>query len=300
MNGRAIDVINVVKQVGRRRILDQITLHVLTGEVVGFIGPNGVGKTTLLRIITGLSRATEGTVTVCGQVVNGRGNTPLEIGVVPEVPGFVEHLSGFENLRLLASIRQKIGLDDIRRAITTCGLNPNDDRPVSKYSLGMRQRLSIAQAIMERPQALLLDEPTNGLDAVGIADLRMIIRQQADAGTAVLLASHLLSEVERACHRVLIVKDGRVRQELTAADLQRATNRVRVGVSREEDWNKLTAAFAVEPLAAQALMGIVTTDLLVPELNRRLVEIGINVEELGVHRTSLEEAFLTQVETGAP
>lgn len=300
MNGRAIDVINVVKQVGRRRILDQITLHVLTGEVVGFIGPNGVGKTTLLRIITGLSRATEGTVTVCGQVVNGRGNTPLEIGVVPEVPGFVEHLSGFENLRLLASIRQKIGLDDIRMAITTCGLNPNDDRPVSKYSLGMRQRLSIAQAIMERPQALLLDEPTNGLDAVGIADLRMIIRQQADAGTAVLLASHLLSEVERACHRVLIVKDGRVRQELTAADLQRATNRVRVGVSREEDWNKLTAAFAVEPLAAQALVGIVTTDLLVPELNRRLVGIGINVEELGVHRTSLEEAFLTQVETGAP
>lgn len=164
----------------------------------------------------------------------------------------------------------------------------------------MRQRLSIAQAIMERPRALLLDEPTNGLDARGIADLRTIIRRQADTGAAVLLASHLLSEVERACDRVVIVRAGRVQQELTPADLRRATNRVRIGVSSEEDWAKLAAAFDVERLDAASLLGVVTTELAVPDLNRCLVALEINVEELGAQRTSLETAFLEQVEPATP
>lgn len=296
MSDPVLEVMNVTKQIGRRRILDRITLSVGPGEVVGFIGPNGAGKTTLLRIITGLSRATSGTVRIAGQFVDGSMNKQLDIGVVPEVPGFVEHLSGFGNLQLLASIKHRIGVNEIRAAITTCGLNPDDQRAVSKYSLGMRQRLSITQAIMERPRALLLDEPTNGLDAVGIADLRTIIREQAQGGAAILLASHLLSEVERACDRVLIVKDGKVRQELVPTDLYRATKQVRVGVASEDDWRKLTAAFSVKPYGPTPLLGVVTTELSVPELNRRLVALDINVEELGSQHRSLEEAFLDQVE----
>lgn len=294
-----IDVVEVEKEVAGRRILDRISLHVRAGEVVGFIGPNGAGKTSLIRILAGLSRPTGGTIVVCGRVVDGRGAGPPDVGLVPEAPGFVEHLSGLANLRLLASIRGVIGIGDVRRAMSTCGLDPDDNRSVAKYSLGMRQRLSLAQAIMERPRALLLDEPTNGLDVVGITDLRGIIRLQAESGVAILLASHLLSEVERACDRVLVVTGGRLRRDLTAADLRSATSRVRVGVSGEGDWQRLAIAFSVQRMeSAAGIVGLVETQLPIPELNRQLVAFGINVEELSSHAVSLEQVFLKEIEVG--
>jgi ABC-2 type transport system ATP-binding protein len=301
MSAPRIQASNVVKRIGQRCILDDISLCIHAGEVVGFIGPNGAGKTTLLRILAGMAQATSGTVVVNERTLGHDGTVPPSIGLVPEVPGFVEHLSGVENLRLLASIRNTITLDEVRSAIAACGLDPADTRPVRKYSLGMRQRLNVAQAIMEHPRVLLLDEPTNGLDVVGIAELRTIIRHQAHTGVAVLLASHLLNEVERACDRVLIVTAGRMRKALTPADLQQAASGVRVGVSTERDWHTLSAVFPSTRLeATHHIAGIVYTDIPTPELNRRLVALGVNVEELGAYSISLEQAFMEQIEVGHP
>lgn len=298
MGEPVIEAREIVKDIKGRRIIDGVSLNVAAGEVVGFIGPNGAGKTTLIRILSGMSHLTAGEARVCGRPVGTKGVGPQDLAVLPESPGFVEHLSGARNLEMLASLGGRITKDEVAEAIAACGLDPLDRRPVDKYSLGMRQRLALAQALMERPRVLILDEPTNGLDVVGIAELRKIIRNQAQDGVGVFLASHLLSEVEFACDRVLMVVDGRVLQELTTTDLRSAAQGVRVTVSHEEDWTAISTAFAAKRYeSVKEITGVVRTDIPVPELIRTLVAMGVDVEEIGPHQTTLEEAFLATVAT---
>jgi len=285
----------VVKILRGRRVLDDVSLSVEPGKVVGLIGPNGAGKSTLIRILSGLAHATDGEVRLFGRPLDWDGGEPGVLGLLPEAPGFVEHMSGRRNLRLLAGIRGRIGPDEVDEAIRECGLNPADRRPVRKYSLGMRQRLGLAQALMERPDALILDEPTNGLDVLGISELRRIVRGRAEAGVAVLLASHLLTEVELACDRVLMIRDGRILRSLDVGELRRLTGLVRVSVSSDEDWRLVAGRFDVRPSAMPAdghPSGVVATDLPVPAVVRELVAMGISVEEIGPATATLEEMFL--------
>lgn len=188
-------------------ILFDESLYVNAGEIVGLIGVNGAGKTTLLHIIAGLLQsktATYNRVTELKKV----GSIGLTIDGAP----FIEHLSGKKNLELLASILRVVDKKSIKEVLIRVGLDPDDKRPVKTYSLGMKQRLNIAQAIIERPLLLLLDEPTNGLDPVGIHEIERLIRDYASQGNAAIVSSHHLSSVQNLCSRIYLLKDHRLNE----------------------------------------------------------------------------------------
>lgn len=212
MTQLAVKVENVSKTIKGHLVLDRVSLEVPKGKIYGLVGPNGSGKTMLLRIICGLVRPTNGRVVVFGEEIGKDRSFPKSIGAIIEKPGFLPHLSGMENLRLLAMIRKLITKEEIAQVIRLVGLDPNLKKPVKAYSLGMKQRLGIAQAIMENPELLVLDEPTNGLDSAGVKDVRDILQQQAAKGVTVLLASHNSEDVAVLCDRVYRMENGRISQ----------------------------------------------------------------------------------------
>ncbi len=205
-----IDVNGVSLTIGTSRILRDASLTAGPGEIVGLIGRNGSGKTMLLRCIAGLVRPTAGTVTADGIVVGRDRDFLPSSGIIIETPGFISYYSGMRNLMLLAGIRGKAGREEVREAVRLAGLDPDDRRPVRKYSLGMRQRLGIAQAVMEDPRYLLLDEPMNGLDNEGLADMRELFISLKNKGKTLLIASHSREDIEILCDRVYEMDKGRI------------------------------------------------------------------------------------------
>ena len=208
-----IDVNGVSLTIGTSRILRDVSLTAGPGEIVGLIGRNGSGKTMLLRCIAGLVRPTAGTVTADGIVVGRDRDFLPSSGIIIETPGFISYYSGMRNLMLLAGIRGKAGREEVREAVRLAGLDPDDRRPVRKYSLGMRQRLGIAQAVMEDPRYLLLDEPMNGLDGEGLADMRELFISLKNKGKTLLIASHSREDIEILCDRVYEMDKGRISGE---------------------------------------------------------------------------------------
>ena len=204
-----IDVNGVSLTIGTSRILRDVSLTAGPGEIVGLIGRNGSGKTMLLRCIAGLVRPTAGTVTADGIVVGRDRDFLPSSGIIIETPGFISYYSGMRNLMLLAGIRGKAGREEVREAVRLAGLAPDDRRPVRKYSLGMRQRLGIAQAIMEDPRYLLLDEPMNGLDGEGLTDMRELFISLKNKGKTLLIASHSREDIEILCDKVYEMDKGR-------------------------------------------------------------------------------------------
>ena len=206
----AIIIENVSKTIKGHTVLEEIQLEVPAGKIYGLIGRNGSGKTMLLRAVCGLIRPTSGRVIVFGEEIGVDRSFPKEIGAIIEKPGFLPHLSGMENLKLLAMIRNQITREDIANTIRLVGLDPDLKKPVSAYSLGMKQRLGLAQAVMENPQLLILDEPTNGLDADGVKDIRAILRQLAEKGVTILIASHNSEDIAQLCDEVFRMEAGKL------------------------------------------------------------------------------------------
>lgn len=205
-----IIVDKVSKKLNSKTILKNIDLEVHASEVVGIIGANGSGKTTLLRIIAGLIYPSKGEVYVNGKKIKPGflGNIAASVGVLIEHPAFLPNFSGMENLMMLAEIQNKIQKKDVVEAMMKLGLDPDNRKPVKSYSLGMRQRLGIAQAIMEKPDVLLLDEPTNGLDSDGAEIFADVLQQQVDRGTAIVLISHHKDEIKQFCDQVYKIAEG--------------------------------------------------------------------------------------------
>ncbi len=296
MTDELVRVESVSKIVRHRAILSDVSLSVSRSEVVGVIGPNGAGKTTLIRLLAGLSLPTQGSIRLNGSAPR---HSEVVLGLVPESPGFVEHMNAYRNLALLASIRGRADREAVRASLIRCGLDPDDRRPVSKYSLGMRQRLALAQAIMEAPSVLVLDEPTNGLDVMGISDLRSLISEMASHGAAVLLCSHVLTEVELACDRVLMLINGRVVKELDTAELRRVAASVRLCVSGRSDWDVVSRLFAARRLIREdGLCGVLLTEQPIPEVIRTLVVNDVSIESIGPWSVSLEEEFFSTIGEG--
>ncbi len=198
----AVSVENLSKTFGQDTVLKNVTRHFTAGRIHGIVGNNGSGKTVLMKCICGFLLPSEGRITVNGRRVGRDVDFPPDIGVIIETPGFLPNLTGVKNLEILASLNRRVALSEIADAIRRVGLDPTLKKPVGKYSLGMRQRLGIAQAIMEDPSLLILDEPLNGLDKHGVREMRALIKSLRDEGKTVLLASHNQGDIDALCDTV--------------------------------------------------------------------------------------------------
>jgi len=197
----------VCKAFGKEQVLNNVNLTIKPGEIFGVVGNNGSGKTVLMKCICGFMKPDKGEVYVDGCRVGRDRDFPENVGIIIETPGFVPALSGYNNLKLLASLKAKIEKQDIINILLKVGLDPSMKKHVAKYSLGMRQRLGIAQAIMENPSVLILDEPFNGLDKNGVAHMRELLKELKSEGKAILLASHNAQDIEELCDRVHDMED---------------------------------------------------------------------------------------------
>ena len=198
----AISVQNLSKSFGQERVLKSVPRDFEKGRIHGIVGNNGSGKTVLMKCICGFLIPDSGSITVNGERVGVDVDFPRDIGLIIETPGFLPNMTGVKNLEILASLNKKIGLREMAAAIRRVGLDPLMKKPVGKYSLGMRQRLGIAQAIMEDPALLILDEPLNGLDKHGVREMRQLIKGLKEQGKTILLASHNQGDIDELCDTV--------------------------------------------------------------------------------------------------
>ena len=221
-----MDIVNLNKFYGERKVLKNLNFEVYAGEIFGFIGPNGAGKSTLIRIISGLSAPTSGEVFICGKSVQKNFEQAVtNIGVVMENCQLYAYMTGRQNLNYFASLIKGIKKDDIDRIIKTVGLENRIDDKVKTYSYGMRQRLGLAQALLNNPKLLILDEPTNGLDVNGVIELRRTLKiLAAKNNMGIFMSSHVLSEMEQLCDTVAIFDRGSILEMRTMDDFQNNSN----------------------------------------------------------------------------
>lgn len=204
-----VELIDITKELGGSPVLNGISLKLESGTVYGLRGKNGSGKTMLMRTIAGLIRPTTGSVLINGEALQA-GKFPPNLGVMIENPSFIPQYSGFKNLSYLAQIRGNISENEVRSALSRVGLDPNDQRTFRKYSLGMKQRLGIACAIMEQPNLILLDEPTNALDPSGVNMVREVIKAEKERGALVIVACHDAEELESFADKIYVMAEGRI------------------------------------------------------------------------------------------
>ena len=203
-----IEVRGLSLTIGKTAILNDVTVSLEAGKIHGLIGRNGSGKTMLMKCICGFIRPTRGEAVVVGKRVGKYVDFPENMGIIIETPGFIPYYSGYKNLKLLAGLRNKIGREEIIQAMERTGLDPKLKRHVKKYSLGMRQRLGLAQAIMEDPDILILDEPMNGLDKDGVEDMRRYLIDLREQGKTILIASHSSEDISVLCDSVYEMEKG--------------------------------------------------------------------------------------------
>lgn len=206
-----LEVQSVTKKIDNKTIVDSLSFHIKRGEILGLLGPNGAGKTTTMRMIVGLASITEGDIFIEGHSIKTNFKQAIsKVGVVVETPSFYPFLSGYDNLKYYARMAKGVTVERIKEIVELLGLEHAIHKKTKTYSLGMRQRLGIAQALLHRPSLLILDEPTNGLDPAGIREMRDYLKKVArHEGTAILVSSHLLAEIELMCDRVVIIQNGK-------------------------------------------------------------------------------------------
>ena len=204
-----VKVENVTKYFKQEKVLDDVNMNLEIGHIYGIVGKNGAGKTVLFKIIAGFIKPSSGKVTVAGKIIGVDRDFPDSLGLIIETPGFLSQYNAYQNLLYLANINNKISKEDIKEAIRMVGLDPDSNKKVGKFSLGMRQRLGIAQAIMENPNLIILDEPMNGLDKKGIEDVKELLLKLKGDGKTILMASHYAEDME-ICDEVFQMEDGKL------------------------------------------------------------------------------------------
>ena len=213
MENIVIDVCDLKKVYGEQTVLQDIDIGFEEGSCTGIVGNNGSGKTVLFKCICGFVKPTEGYVKVNGKIIGKEVDFIEDAGIIIETPGFINSLSGLKNLEMLAALNDKIGREEIIATLETVGLREAMNKKVKNYSLGMRQRLGIAQAIMERPGILILDEPFNGLDKIGVVEMRGIIKDMNKNGTTIIISSHNNEDIKELCERVIELDGGMIKND---------------------------------------------------------------------------------------
>ena len=299
-NTAVLSIQNLSKHLGNRLILDKISLDVYPGEIFGFLGPNGSGKTTTIKLMLGLLRMEAGEIRICGHnIVTDFEAAVAKVGGIIENPEMYKYLTGRQNLWQYARMYpQEISKERFEEVIRIVGLGSRIDDKISKYSLGMRQRLGLAQAILHRPSLLVLDEPTNGLDPAGIKDLRDILKELCRTEhIAVFVSSHLLSELEQMCDRVGVIDRGKMLGTHLMSDLQNSYSdgkeRLCLSVGDAPATMELLRADYPDVRIDDAddTLSLTITREKVPDLVRFLASSGTDVYEVHVLKKTLETAF---------
>lgn len=286
-----IDVLNLSKHYGTKKAVDSISFSVEQGQVFGFLGPNGSGKTTTIGLLLGIINKTSGTIKLFEH--DDLDSARLNIGATLETPNFYPYLSGLDNLKIVAKIKRATNAH-IERALKLVDLLPRANSPFRTYSLGMKQRLAIAAATLSNPDLVILDEPTNGLDPDGIRDVRQIIKRLANEGKTIFLSSHLLSEVEQICSHVAVIKNGKLLKNGNVKELI-ARNSLAFLKAAESETLKSVLATYPETLSVTdendgVLVELQTDNL--AALNQFLAQRGVYLSHLSLQKKTLEEAFI--------
>ncbi|ETT32827.1 MULTISPECIES: ABC transporter ATP-binding protein [Paenibacillus] len=307
-----LSVQNLKKRIGRKWIIKDVTFDVKPGEIFGFLGPNGAGKTTTIRMLVDLIKPTEGKIKVCGYDVNRDPERALKyVGSIVENPEVYTYLTGWENLEHFARMQPGVDNERIQEVVDIVRLDQRIHDKVRTYSLGMRQRLGIAQALLGRPRLLILDEPTNGLDPKGIKELRVFIKQLASEGMAVFVSSHLLSEIQLLCDRVAIISAGRVLAVGGVSELIEDHSKLAIWhVSPLEQGKKMLqdAGIALVGRPADVMDDTIVAGLgpnavvaemhedRIPDMVQQMVQAGVQVEGVQRIQPTLEQLFLKMTE----
>lgn len=213
-----IEINNISKTIHKQTVIQDVSASMQSGKIYGFQGINGSGKTMLMRLLSGLIRPNCGSIQINGKVLGKDITFPESMGLFLENPAFLGSYSGFQNLKMLASIQNRVNDEKIRETISSVGLNPDDKKKYCKYSLGMKQRLGIAAAIMEDPEIVILDEPTNALDVDGIELVKTILLNQRERGALVIISCHDLAILQMMSDEILLLESGRIKKHLIAPD----------------------------------------------------------------------------------
>ena len=299
-----LEVKGLKKRLGKREIIKGINFSVKDGEIFGFLGPNGSGKTTTIRMLVGLIAPNEGEIKICGKDVQKEKEEALKnVGAVVENPELYKYLSGRENLMQIARIR-KVSKEEVEELIELVGLKDRIDDKVKKYSLGMKQRLGLAAALIGEPKLLILDEPTNGLDPSGIIDFREVVKKAAkEKGMAVFISSHILSEVQNLCDRVAFTNGGVIKSVEDIHDNTMDTeldSLTLIVSSNEEEAVKILKNIDLVKSASviDEEIHLIIKSGKTSELLKILLEKNIRVEEIFKNRKGLEQRYMELVEGG--
>lgn len=295
MDTSVLKVSKLTKRIKKTLIIKDVSFDIKQGEIVGFLGPNGSGKTTTLRMIVGLSKPTSGEIKICGYSIKKDFVKAMSnVGCIIEGPDLYDYMSGYRNLELLGSMSKGVTKKDIDEAVELVGMGNRIHDKVAVYSMGMKQRVGLAQALIHKPKLLILDEPTNGLDPQGIHEFREIVKKLAkEKGISVLISSHLISEVQLMCDRVSIIDDGSLIRN-AAIDEVLATGEV---VWTVDDPKKAQAVlknkFAIDSaIDAKKVTALASVERL-SEINKALFNSGIEINYVENKKRTLEDLFLT-------
>ncbi|MCB2308698.1 ABC transporter ATP-binding protein [Clostridium estertheticum] len=300
MTNEVLKIDNLKKTIGRRTIVSDICFELKKGEIFGFLGPNGAGKSTTIKMIVGLSKITEGSIYVGGcSVKDDFKGAMRNIGCIVENPDMYKYMSGLDNLKIFAKIYEGVDDSRIHEVVKIVDLERAIKDKVKTYSLGMKQRLGIAQALLHSPKLLILDEPTNGLDPAGIKEMRVLLRKLAsETGLTVLVSSHILSEMQQMCDRVGIINKGKIITIKSVEELLNMTKEDdKIIMILESDDNDRAVSLLTSININSSLLGdgvhIETTKERVPEIVTTLTTAGIAILGMDKQETqSLEDVFM--------
>lgn len=297
MTNIVLDVANVTKKYGERVAVDNVSFQIFEGEIFGLIGPNGAGKTTIIKMITGLATPTTGTVYICGNNIKTNFEKAIaNVGGIIENPELYTYMSGMDNLKYFASLYPKISMDRIKEVVTLVGMEDRIYDKVRTYSLGMKQRVGIAQALLHNPKLLILDEPTNGLDPNGIKDMREFLKKLASREKiSILISSHILAEMEQLCDTVGIIDGGKIVEVKTVEQLKKGADlaqKVCIKVDYPNFAGKLVMIkYKVPVYLAGNTIIFEMNEKNVPEITSTLIKEGISIFGISTITKSLEEVF---------
>lgn len=293
-----MELIDLKKTIGKKEIIKGLSFKIDKGEVFGFIGPNGAGKTTTIRMMVGLMQVTDGDVQILGNSIKNDFKEAIrEVGAIVENPEMYPFMTGEQNLKHYARMIPGLSKERVQEVITLVGLEKVVKEKVGRYSLGMRQRLGIAQALLHKPSVLILDEPTNGLDPAGIKEIRQYIRRLASAeGVAVIISSHLLSEIELMCDRIGIIKNGELVatqsvNDSTDAEQQRLSEIKLEVTPADKAIELLTTHHDINAEISNESLTFQLEKKKIPMIIETLVKHEISIYQVGVSNATLEDKF---------